>query len=85
MIKTLSAIAAAAIIAFGIAVMPGFATQVDASTPTVSAKADRLDAGPIGKECSQKAWPYFENSCLRQAGAKTMPLQQVRVVSADRR
>ena len=85
MIKTLSAIAAAAVIAFVIAVMPGFATQVDASTTTVSAKADRLDLGSIGKDCSKKAWPYFENSCLRAEGTKTMPKQQVRVVSADRR
>jgi hypothetical protein len=85
MIKTLSAIAAAAVIAFAIAVMPGFATQVDASTPTVSAKSDRLDIGAIGKDCSQKAWPYFENSCLRNAGGTTMPKQQVRVVSVERR
>lgn len=85
MIKTLSAIAAAAVIAAAIAVMPGFATQVDASTPVASSKSDRLDIGAIGKDCSQKAWPYFENSCLRKAGGTTMPLQQVRVVSAERR
>jgi hypothetical protein len=85
MLKTLSAIAAAAVIAFVIAVIPGFATQVDASTMTVSAKSDRLDLGAIGKDCSKKAWPYFENSCLRVEGAKTMPKQQVRVVSVERR
>ena len=85
MTKTLSAIAAAAVIAFAIAVMPGFATQVDASTPTVSAKSDRLDIGATGKDCSKKAWPYFENSCLRVSGGNTMPKQQVRVVSAERR
>ena len=85
MIKTLSAIAAAAVIAFVIAVMPGFATQVGASTTTVAPKADRVDTGAIGKDCSTQAWPYFENSCLRVAGGTTMPKQQVRVVSADRR
>jgi hypothetical protein len=85
MLKTASAIAAAALIAAAIAVMPGFATQVDASVPVAMGKGDRLDIRPIGKDCSQKAWPYFENSCLRNAGNRTMPKQQVRLVSAERR
>lgn len=85
MLKTLSAVAAAAIVAAAIAVMPGFATQVDASVPVAGKKADRLDIRPIGTECSQKAWPYFENGCLRNAGNRTMPRQQVRIVSAERR
>lgn len=85
MIKTLSALAAAAIVAAAIAVMPGFATQVDASVPAASKKADRLDLRPVGTKCSQKAWPYFENGCLRNAGNRTMPQTQVRIVSVDRR
>jgi hypothetical protein len=85
MLKTASAIAAAAIVAAAIAVMPGFATQVDASVPVAAKKADRLDIRPIGTECSQKAWPYFENNCLRNAANRTVPQKQVRVVSADRR
>ncbi len=85
MLKTLSAIAAAAVIAAAIAVMPGFATQVDASVPSAAKKADRLDIRPIGTECSQKAWPYFENGCLRNASNRAVPQQQVRLVSAERR
>ncbi len=46
MLKTVSAIAAAALIAAAIAVMPGFATQVDASVPVAAEKADRLDHPP---------------------------------------
>lgn len=85
MLKTLSAVAAAAIVAAAIAVTPGFTTQVDASTPVAASKGDRLDIRPIGTQCSQKAWPYFENTCLRNAGNRTMPTQQVRIVSAIRR
>ena len=85
MLKTASAIAAAAVIAAAIAVMPGFATQVDASTPVAMSKGDRLDIRPIGKDCSQKAWPYFENGCLRNASNRAVPQQQARLVSAERR
>jgi hypothetical protein len=47
-------------------------------------KADRLDYRPIGKDCSQQAWPNFEPSCLRNAGTKTAP-EKVRTVSVVQR
>lgn len=83
MIKALSAIAVAAFIAAALTVLPGFAPQVEASTPQPLAKADRLDVHAIGKDCSQQAWPNFEASCLRSAGAKTM-VHEARLVTADR-
>jgi len=73
MIKALSAIAIAAFIAAALTVLPGFAPQVEASVPVVLTKGDRLDIRPIGKDCSQQAWPNFEASCLRVAGSKAMP------------
>jgi hypothetical protein len=73
MIKALSAIAIAAFIAAALTVLPGFAPQVEASVPVVLIKGDRLDIRPIGKDCSQQAWPNFEASCLRVAGSKAMP------------
>ena len=73
MIKALSAIAIAAFIAAALTVLPGFAPQVEASVPVVLTKGDRLDIRPIGKDCSQQAWPRFEASCLRVAGTKAMP------------
>lgn len=85
MLKTLSAIATAAVIAAAIAVIPGFATQVDASTPVAMGKADRLDIRRVGKDCSQKAWPYFETDCLRHAGSRTVLTQSARLVSFERR
>jgi hypothetical protein len=73
MIKALSAIAIAAFIAAALTVLPGFAPQVEASVPVAMTKGDRLDIRPIGKDCSQQAWPKFEASCLRVAGTKAMP------------
>ncbi len=83
MIKTLSAIAIAACVAAALTVLPGFAPKVEASVPQALAKADRLDIRPVGTDCSQRAWPNFEASCLRAAGSKTM-VRQARLVTVDR-
>ena len=84
MIKALSAIAIAAFVAAALTVLPGFAPQVEASVPQALAKGDRLDIHSLGPNCSQKAWPNFETSCLRVAGTKTMVTREARMVSADR-
>jgi hypothetical protein len=83
MIKALSAIAVAALIATALTILPGFAPQVEASVPQALAKADRLDIHAVGKDCSQQAWPNFEASCLRAAGTKSM-IREARLVTADR-
>ena len=84
MIKTLSAVAIAALVAAALTVLPGFAPQVEASVPHVLAKADRLDIHSVGTGCSQKAWPNFEASCLRVAGTKNTSIREARLVTADR-
>ena len=83
MIKAVSAIAVAAFTAAALTVLPGFAPQVEASVPQPLAKADRLDFHPVGRDCSQQAWPNFEASCLRVAGSKTL-IREARLVTADR-
>src|SRR4026209_2560734 len=70
MIKALSAVAFAALIATALTILPGFAPTVEASVPQVLAKGDRLDIRPVGRDCSKQAWPNFEASCLRVAGTK---------------
>ncbi|MDB5600357.1 MAG: hypothetical protein JWN71_2401 [Xanthobacteraceae bacterium] len=83
MFKTIAAIAAAALIAAAIAMMPGFAPQADASTPT-GVKGDRLDIRVAGPTCSQKAWPYIEAGCLRDTSKNAGRAKTVRLVTADR-
>jgi hypothetical protein len=83
MIKALSAVAVAAFFAAALTVLPGFAPQVEASTPHVLAKGDRLDIHQVGPNCSEHAWPNFEASCLRSAGTKTT-IHEARLVTADR-
>jgi hypothetical protein len=83
MIKTFSAIAIAALVAAALTVLPGFAPQVEASTPVALAKADRLDIRTAGRDCSQQSWPNFEASCLRVAGSSSM-IREARLVTADR-
>ena len=67
MIKTVYAIAAAAIVAGAFVAAPSLAAQVEARGPVPGAKSDRADTRPLAKECSQRAWPYFEAACLRDA------------------
>ena len=83
MIKALSAIAFAALIATALTILPGFAPTVEASVPQALAKGDRLDIQPVGRNCSEQAWPNFEASCLRVAGSRIM-IRQARLVTADR-
>ena len=74
-------------IAAALTVLPGFAPQVEASVPQALAKGDRLDVRTVGKDCSQQAWPNFEASCLRVAGAKATAksmIREARLVTADR-
>ena len=69
LIKTISAISCAALVAGAIAALPGFVPGVEAhSTMTVpaintAAKGDRLDAKSYGTGCSKQGWPHFEVSC----------------------
>ena len=83
MIKALSAVAVAAFVAAASTILPGFAPQVEASTPQPLAKGDRLDVHQVGTSCSEHAWPNFEASCLRAVGTKS-PIRQARLVTADR-
>ena len=83
MIKALSAITFAALIAAALTILPGFAPSVEASVPQALAKGDRLDTRTVGKDCSQQAWPNFEVTCLRAAGTKSM-IREARLVTADR-
>jgi hypothetical protein len=83
MTKTLSAVAIAAFFAAALTILPGFAPQVEASVPQALAKADRLDIHPVGRDCSQQAWPNFETSCLRVSGSKTI-VREARLVTAVR-
>ena len=83
MLKTLSAVAIAACLAAALAILPGFAPQVEASVPRPLAKADRLDVRPIGHDCSQQTWPRIEASCLRTAGSRAV-VREARLVTADR-
>jgi hypothetical protein len=85
MIKALSAVAVAAFIAAAVTLLPGFAPRVEASVPQPLAKSDRLDFRPIGRDCSQQAWPNFEPSCLRNAATKTVAIREARLVTTERK
>ena len=84
MIKTVSAIAVAAMVAACLVAFPSLSPQVEASAPVPGAKADRADLRPLGTDCSQNAWPYFEAACLRDTRSPLHQVRNVRIVSPDR-
>jgi len=83
MIKTVYAIAVAAIAAACFVAFPSLSFQVEANSSQLAAKGDRADVRPLGTNCGQKAWPYFDAACLRDARNPLVTPPDVRVVSAD--
>jgi hypothetical protein len=84
MLKTVSAIAGAALIAAAFVTFPSLSPQVEARSVVAGAKADRADTRPLANECSLRAWPYFESACLRDARNAYGEARPVRFVSWDR-
>ena len=54
----------------------------DAADPVLQSPAQAL-VRPLAGACSQKAWPYFEAACLRDARNPYGEARQVRVVALD--
>ena len=79
--NTLYAIVVAAIIAACLVLAPSLTPQVEAGIPSATGKADRADTRPLAADCSEKAWPYVEASCLRDARNPQGVARQVRFVS----
>ena len=83
--RSISAVLAAALIAGAITILPGSSDPVVASAPLNSGKGSRLDMRPLGIQCSEQAWPYFEAGCLRDRRAAMGEAKAAaRLVTADR-
>ena len=82
--KSVSAVVAAALIAGAITVLHGASDPVVASAPLKSGKSDRLDIRPLGTQCSQQAWPYFEAGCMRDRRVAMGQAKAAHIVTADR-
>jgi hypothetical protein len=48
------------------------------------AAASGAHLGLLGPACSEKAWPYYENNCVRDLRQSTGRARAVRIVSTDR-
>jgi len=82
--KTVYAIAVAAIAAACFVAFPSLSPQVEASSPVPGTKGDRADVRPLGTDCGQKEWPYFDASCLRDSRNLLVQPRDVRIIAADR-
>ena len=84
MLKSVYAIAAAAIVAAAFITTLSLTQPVEARGAPVGAKGDRADLRPLAADCSRNAWPYFEAACLRDARNPYGQARQVRIVATDR-
>jgi len=82
MIKALSAVAIAALIAGAITLLPSFAPQVEAGVVEPTVKADRLPGRTLSPACAEQNWPNIDASCLRRGDAKA--IQPARLVTGNR-
>jgi hypothetical protein len=82
--RTVSAVAAAAIIAGAITVLHGANDKVVASAPLHGGKGDRIDIRATGLNCSEQAWPYYEASCVKDRRHPMSQAKPARTVTVDR-
>jgi hypothetical protein len=82
--KVLSAIAAAALGAAVMMVLPGFSPDVEAGISNPVGKIEQIDQRPLGSDCTQQAWPYYGASCLRDGSQASGQARVVRIVTTDR-
>jgi len=81
--RSIPALAVAALVAGTLTVLPSFSDPVVASAPIHGGKGDRLDIRPLGANCSEQAWPYFEARCLRDSRAAFGRVKPARVIPVD--
>jgi len=81
--RSISAIALAASFAGAATILPSLSDKVVASAPIHGGKGDRLDIRPLGTQCSEQAWPYFEANCIRDRRAAMGQVKSPRIVTAD--
>jgi hypothetical protein len=84
MIKTAYAIAVSAIAASCFVAFPSLSPQVGASAPVLGAKGDRADIRPLGADCGEQSWPYFDAACTRDGRIPLAQPRGVRIIYADR-
>jgi hypothetical protein len=85
MLKALYAVVAAAIIAGAFVVTLSLSDDVEARGSVPGVKADRADARPLARACSQNEWPYFEAACLRDTRNAFGEARSVRFVGVNQR
>ncbi len=90
MIKIVAAGAGAALLLGSVMLLPGMTPMVNAGTAmqqrvvvisNAKAKADRLDIRNYGPGCSERGWPYYEATCIRDAANALA--KRIRVVKLD--
>lgn len=85
LLRTVSAVVLAAVIAGAFTILPSFSNRVDASAPITVAMAAAPVPVATGK-CAEQHWPYMDADCLRDGRKAEGPAKKAsRVVNIDRK
>ena len=84
MLRTAYAIVAAAIVSTAFLAFLSLSMNLEANAHVPGMKGDRADMRPLAVNCSQRAWPYFEASCLRDSSKPFGQTRNVRLITTDR-
>jgi hypothetical protein len=81
MLKTVSLIAAAAVLAGAAMLLPAITPEAAAVAPVPATKSDRADTPA---SCDRQGWPYYDANCLHDESRNAGRVRQVRIVTTDR-
>jgi hypothetical protein len=88
MLKALIARIASTVVAVSvltsIAYVVAAGTEVTAAASQPATASDQSDSRRDGSLCSERAWPYYDRSCLRDPTNPDGRTREVRVISTDR-
>jgi hypothetical protein len=84
MVNTTYAIAVSAIAATLFVAFPSLSPQVGAVAPIAGVKGDRADIRPLGVDCGEKAWPYFDAACTRDGRTPLAQPRDIRIIAGER-
>jgi hypothetical protein len=86
MIRIAVAAALAAFVIYDAAIAPAFTGASQTVERPRGLKGDRLPVQPVGTNCTDAAWPYYRDNCVRgrQPAEQAPAPRVVRIVAADR-
>jgi hypothetical protein len=84
LITRIASTVVAVLVLMSIAYVVSAGTEITTNTSQPAISDDQSDNRRDGSLCSERAWPYYDKSCLRDPTRPSGHARHVRVISTDR-